>query len=201
MHKKSLRIAVPAVFAVAALFSCSKSKSDEQQSIVQKNIEEHVKPKLNDPSSYEFGDLKLIDSVDYQNNINEQRNTYQTLLEFDERALEDLKKLREQDSYLYDKAQEEKVQNSVAKYKVLISKVDSIEKHMGEKVKETASYTYKYSFRGKNALGAVVLNEYFVRTSTGPDYKIVNVAEEEENLSLIPNGFPGHEEVVKYELN
>lgn len=200
MHRKTFRLLVSATFAVAILVSCSKSKSEEQQSIVQKNIEDHVKPKLNDPGSYEFAYLKLIDSVDYQNNINETRSTYQTLLEYNERELEDLRKLKEQESYLYDETKEEKVQNSASKYKVVISKIDSIEKHMGDQLKETASYTYKYSFRGKNALGAVVLNEYLVQTSAGPDYKVVNVAEEEEDLLVSPNGFPGREEVVN-ELN
>jgi hypothetical protein len=71
-----------------------------------------------------------------------------------------------------------------------------IEKNLGDTVNTVASYTYYIKFRGNNALGAKVLNEFLVQTD-GPEVtKVLNYTNDRDKLYLTPNGFPYYEEMI-----
>jgi DNA anti-recombination protein RmuC len=195
--KKNSKLLLLAVATALLATSCFKSKKEAQQQTVQENVEAYLMPKLNDLSSYEFVSLTLVDSVNYKNNILTEKEQQQYLLTIDQEKMEREAKLKEDGSSLYNPEREIKFGDSVQKMKALIAEMDSIEQTLGKKLEETASYTYKYSFRGNNALGAKVLNEYIVQTSPGPDFKILNVTGSSDKVLLSPNGFPGYKELLK----
>jgi len=74
------------VLIALALTSCSE-KQLSQNEIVKKNVEEDVKEKLNNPSSYEFVKLKLIDSVTYSDNIEYRKNFFIINFQYDRSSL------------------------------------------------------------------------------------------------------------------
>jgi hypothetical protein len=74
--------------------------------------------------------------------------------------------------------------------------IDLLADQLGEKANDVASYTYLYSFRGNNKLGAKVLNEYILQTNPAPDFKVLKLAENRDDMILNPNDFPGYREMI-----
>ena len=60
---------------------------------------------------------------------------------------------------------------------------------------DIAAFRYIFTFRAKNGFGALVLNDYFLELTPGPDYKILNIAENRDKLLVEPNGYPGQKEL------
>ena len=131
--------------------------------IVRNSAEEYLKDKLNDPESYEFVKLVLIDSVMYKDNI-------------------EYRRVRFKDD------------------EIVLAKIDSLVQVMNDKVDDVASFTYIFSFRAINAMGAKVLNEYYLQTGESPNYEVVNLAEGMDDIFLNPNDFPGYTEMIRKHL-
>lgn len=140
--------------------------------MLRENVEKQVIEKLNDPSSYEFVSLKVIDSTTYAENIAERRRTIE----------------RNMGLSFNDSLKEEQLKENI-----LILK--NIEDEMGESVSKIPAYTYLYSFRGKNAMGAKVLQEYYVQSD--PEDNILKITEDTGGLLTVPNGFPNSDR-LKY---
>ena len=85
--------------------------------------------------------------------------------------------------------------NSIEKDSLILIGIDSIQNLMGDKVNEDAAYLYKYKFRGKNKLGAVILEEYLIYIS--PNWEIIQMTNDRKNLYDNPGDFPGYIELVK----
>lgn len=197
MKNKTTRMAL-GFFALIAigLTSCSE-KQPTQDDIVKKNAETYVKEKMNDPASYEFVKLELIDSVTFSNNIEYSKDFYSKIIDSDRRLLEMEERYK---TSIYGEKSEEYLKAEIEKNERILSKIDSLATLLGDRKNEVASYTYIFSFRGNNALGAKILNEYVVQTDPAPDFKIINMTDDKDKIFLNPNDFPGYREMIKKNL-
>tara|TARA_R110000851_G_scaffold214241_1_gene366874 strand:+ start:75 stop:665 length:591 start_codon:yes stop_codon:yes gene_type:complete len=178
------------------LTSCSE-KVLTQDDIVKANTEEYLMPKLNDPESYEFTKMELIDSVLYIDNIEWRVNYLQRQLGYDK---EDLKRKESYKtgslSMLYKQEDVDEINIEIAKTEKILNAIDSIKTGLGSTINDIASYTYIFSFRSNNALGGKVLNEYIIQTEPKPSLKIINMTDDKDKLYLTPNSFPGYKELI-----
>ena len=99
------------------------------------------------------------------------------------------------------KAQTEELKTEIERSEKIISEIERLKLELGEKVNDIASYTYLYSFRGNNKMGAKVLNEYILQTDPAPNFGILNLAENEDKVTLNPNDFPGYKEMITKYFN
>ena len=200
MKNKTTRIAL-GLFAliVIGLTSCAE-KQPTQDDIVKNNAEAYVKEKMNDPTSYEFVKLELMDSVTFSDNIEYRKDYFSRNMEYDQSSLERQEGYKTELPSMYDENDVEELKAKVEKNQRILSKIDSLATLLGERKNEVASYTYIFSFRGNNALGAKVLNEYVVQTDPAPDFKIINMTDNKDKILLNPNDFPGYREMIEKNL-
>ena len=181
------------------LSSCSE-KVPTQDDLVKANTEEYLKPKLNDPDSYEFARIELIDSVLYSDNIEWRINNFQRQLDDDK---EYLKKWSSKLS-TYKLESIEKIVDltniSIEKNEKILNAIDSIKTSLGSKINDIASYTYLFSYRSNNALGVKVLKEYIIQTEPKPTLNVINMTDDKSKVYNTPNSFPGYEEMIKKNL-
>lgn len=174
---------------IIELISCT-GKQPTQDEIVMKNAEEYVKSKMNDPESYEFVKIELIDSVLFKDNIQLQRGYFSQDIDKDRRLLE----IKER--YKTDEQEVQDLKAEIEKNEKILFKIDSLESELGDRKNEVASYDYIFSFRGNNALGAKILNEYVLQTGPAPDFKVIDM-NDEGIKHRYPNHFPGYEVIYK----
>ena len=200
MKKKTTKMVI-GLFAFIALrlTSCSE-KLPTQDDIVKKNAEEYVKEKMNDPSSYEFVKLELIDSVLFSDNIEYRKDYFSRNMEYDRSSLERQESYKTEFPSMYDEKDVDDLKAKIEKNERILAKIDSLANQLGERKNEVASYTYIFSFRGNNALGAKILNEYVVQTDPSPDFKIINMTDDKDKIYLNPNDFPGYREMIEKNL-
>ena len=167
---------------------------------MKQNAEEYIKSKMNDPNSYEYVKLELIDSVLYSDNIEYRKDYFKHNIEYNQSSIEQQESYKTELPSLYDEQEIKDLNAEIEKSKRILSKIDSIEAQMGDKKNEVASFTYIFSFRGNNALGAKVMNEYIIQTTSAPDFKIINMTNDKNKVLLNPNGFPGYKEMIKENL-
>lgn len=193
MIKQLLLIAIVAF----GLISCQSDKEPTQQDIVKKNVEEYLKPKMNDPESYEFAELKLTDSILYSGNVQYRKEYFGRNLKSDKDDLERQERYKTEISSMYSEEKVSELNAKIGKNEKILSEIDRLSTELGDKVNNVASYTYNYSFRGNNKLGAKVLNEYILQTNPAPDFKVLNLAKNRTQVLLNPNDFPGYREMIK----
>jgi hypothetical protein len=181
------------------LTSCSEKKPNRDE-IVIKNAEEYLKAKMNDPKSYEFVKLVLIDSVLYSDNIQYRKEAFSKYLEDDKDEIKRKEGYKIDLPSMYDEKEIEELKAKIAKNEKILMKIDSLETKLGNKKNEVASYTYIFSFRGNNALGAKILNEYILQTNPSPDFKVINMTDDKDKVYLNPNDFPGYREMIEKNL-
>ncbi|NRT14694.1 hypothetical protein HNP99_001038 [Flavobacterium sp. 28A] len=182
-----------------ALTSCSEKKPNRDE-IVRKNAEEYLKEKMNDPKSYEFVKLELIDSVLYSDNIKYRKENFNKNIEDNKDEIKRKEEYKIEIPSMYDEREIEELKADIAKNEKIIAKIDSLETKLGTKKNQVASYTYVFSFRGNNALGAKILNEYILQTNPSPDFKIINMTDDKDKVFLNPNDFPGYREMIAKNL-
>jgi len=200
MKRTTTKIAI-GLFALASigLTSCTE-KEPTQEEIVKTNAEEYVKSKMNDPESYEFVKIELIDSVLYSDNIEYRKDNFKRNMEYDQSSLERLERYKTEIPSMYDEQEVQDLNDKIEKNERILSKIDSLETQLGDRKKEVASYTYIFSFRGNNALGAKILNEYVVQTDQAPDFNVINMTDDKDKIYLNPNDFPGYREMIEKNL-
>jgi hypothetical protein len=200
MKNKITRMAL-GFFALIAigLTSCSE-KQPTQDDIVKNNAETYVKEKMNDPSSYEFVKLELMDSVTFNDNIEYRKDFFSRNMEYDRSSLERQEGYKTELPSMYDEKEVEELKAKIEKNERILSKIDSLATLLGDRKNEVASYTYIFSFRGNNALGAKILNEYVVQTDPAPDFKIINMTDDKDKIFLNPNDFPGYRKMIEKNL-
>lgn len=199
MKKQMTKIALGIFLTLIGFTSCTE-KQPTRDEIVKKNTEEYLKPKLNDPDSYEFVKLELIDSILYSDNIKYRKEYFQKDLENDKEDLERQERYKTEIPSMYKEEDVTELNEKIAKNEKILSAIDSLETELGPKKDEVASYTYIFSFRGNNALGAKILNEYVVQTDPEPNYKIINMTDDKDKVFLNPNDFPGYREMIEKNL-
>ena len=200
MKNKTTRMALGFLALIAiGLTSCSE-KQPTQDDIVKNNAETYVKEKMNDPTSYEFVKLELMDSVTFSDNIEYRKDYFSRNMEYDRSSLERQEGYKTEIPSMYDKKDVEELKGKIEKNERILSKIDSLATLLGDRKNEVASYTYIFSFRGNNALGAKILNEYVVQTDPAPDFKIINMTDDKDKIFLNPNEFPGYREMIEKNL-
>ena len=200
MKNKTARITLGLfAFIAIGLTSCAK-KQPTQDDIVKKNAKTYVKEKMNDPSSYEFVKLELMDSITFNENIEYRKNYFSGNMEYDQSLLERQEGHKTEIPSIYNEKDIEELKAKIEKNERILSKIDSLTTLLGDRKNEVASYTYIFSFRGNNALGAKILNEYVVQTDPAPDFKIINMTDDKDKIFLNPNDFPGYREMIKKNL-
>jgi hypothetical protein len=183
-------------FIVIGLSSCSV-KQRNQNDIVKINAEEYIKEKMNDPNSYEFVKLELIDSTTFNENIENQKDYYSHSLKSASNSLKSQERYKTEIPSMYDAEEVEALKTKIEKNEKIIFKIDSLASILANRKNEVASYMYIFTFRGNNALGAKILNEYIVQTDPGPDFKIINMTNDPEQILTNPNDFPGFKEIFE----
>lgn len=163
------------ICAITALCSCGGSDNQNEKK-VREVVEAKLKTEMNDWSSYEFVSLEVVDTIKYIDNINFRKKDFKERIE------------REKGSHM-------NFSNSIEKDSLILIGIDSIQNAMGDKVNEDAAYLYDYKFRGKNKLGAVILEEYLIYIS--PNWEIIQMTNDRKNLYDNPGDFPGYVELVK----
>lgn len=78
MNKLFTILSIAITLSACGSDSTSTLSRDE---IVKQNAEAHLKAVMNDPTSYEFVSLKLVDSVLYKDNIHYRRHEHKLELE------------------------------------------------------------------------------------------------------------------------
>jgi len=200
MRNRTTRITIGLfAFIAIGLTACSE-KQPTQDEIVKKNAEEYVKEKMNDPNSYEFVKLELIDSITFSENIEYRKDYFSKNMEYDRSSLERQERYKTEIPSMYDEKEVEDVKAKIEKNERVLYKIDSLATLLGDRKSEVASYTYIFSFRGNNALGAKILNEYVVQTDPAPEFKIINMTDDKDKIFLNPNDFPGYREMIEKNL-
>jgi hypothetical protein len=198
MKKQIKKIGSVFLLTLIGFTSCTE-KQPTQDEIVKKNAEEYLKPKLNDPNSYEFVKLELIDSILYSDNIKYRKENFQKDIEYNKENLERQASYKTEIPSIYKEEEVDELNDKIAKNDKILLAIDSLETALGSKKNDVASYTYIFSFRGNNALGAKILNEYIVQTDPKPELTINNMTDDKDKVFLNPNDFPGYREmIVKY---
>lgn len=184
---------------IIGLTSCME-KEPTRDEIVKRNVEEYLKPKMNDPESYEFVELRLTDSILYSDNIKFRKESFQQQIKYNSDLLEIIENYKTEFPKLWEDEKKEEAVNLIAeinKNKEIIFKIDLLESELGQKANNVASYTYFFKFRGKNKMGAKVLNEYILQTDHSPEFKVINLADDKGKVFVAPNGFPGYNEMME----
>ena len=186
----------------ALLFGCSESPPTKDD-IVRANVEAKLKENMNDPASYEFVSLVLIDSITFGDNAKHRTDYWDDEVNSATREIEQGYKYR--DSYAemgvdpptsYSPEALVKLEAKLERNREVRNKVNELADGLGSQSEQVASYTYTFKFRGNNALGAKVVNEYFVQTGPPPALEIINMVQEQGKLFLNPGDFPGYRDLV-----
>ncbi|MFN2373782.1 MAG: hypothetical protein ABR545_08210 [Cyclonatronaceae bacterium] len=185
------------LFALITIgFASCTEKQPTQDEIVRKNAEEALKSRMNDPESYEFASLELIDSVLYSDNIEFRRD----LIRSDIRSAQgylDIQQIYKEHpiTNMYNQEIVDVWTGYIEESEGILAKIDSLEILLGEGKNAIASYTYLFSFRGNNSFGAKTLNEYILQTEPAPGFKVINMTDDQDELNPSPNEFPGYREM------
>lgn len=163
------------ICAIVTLCSCEKSNEEK----VREVVEEKLKAEMNDWSSYEFVSLEILDTIKYIDNINFRKKYFKSCIDMNKQ--------------LHGKTSDEFY--NIKKDSVILAGIDSIQNLMGDKVNEDVAYLYNYKFRGKNKLGAIVLDEYLIYIS--PNREVIQMTNDRKNLYENPGEFPGYIDLVK----
>lgn len=166
------------VCTIVALCSCGSTGNSNEKK-VREVVEAKLKAEMNDWSSYEFVSLEVVDTIKYIDNINFRKEYFKSNID--------------RNKEMYEKTNNELY--STRKDSIILAGIDSIQNLMGDKVNEDAAYLYDYKFRGKNKLGAVVLDEYLIYIS--PDWEVIQMTKDRKNLYNNPGEFPGYVNLVK----
>lgn len=180
---------------VLALSSCGEKKPTKDE-LVKMKAEEYVKSKMNDPASYEFVKLDLLDSVTFNDNIEYRKSYFSRNMGYDKERLERLMRYKTEIPSMYKQSEVDELNEKIAKNERILTAIDSIANILEARKNEVASYTYIFSFRGNNALGAKILNEYILQTDPSPEYNVINMTNDRDKVFLNPNDFPGYKDMI-----
>lgn len=161
------------VCAIIVLSSCGGKSENQTEKKLREVVEAELQKSMNDWSSYEFVSTEIMDTIKYIDNINFRKKYYQNRIK------------------LY------KTENSkeITKDSLIIIGIDSIQNTMGNEVNEDVAYLYNYKFRGKNKIGELVLENYYIYIS--PNWEIIQITNDQHKLYNNPGEFPGYVELVK----
>lgn len=153
---KNLFNFIALIFLIVLIVSCNSTSL--QDSIVKNKIETSILETLDDPSSYEFVNLKLIDSVTHRNN------------------------------YEIHKSIIDNVPNHYAKQGMLreLNAIKNSLSHYNQ-LDKVVAYKYILTFNIKEETGEKVLNEVYLQTGIAPEFEIIDVTPNLIEVNITPN--------------
>lgn len=77
-----------------------------------------------------------------------------------------------------------------------LAALDSLELLYADDLSSIRATDWSFRFRGSNALGAKVLNEFIIQVGPEPDFQILKIADNPSARSLNPNDIPGWKELA-----
>jgi hypothetical protein len=149
---------------------------------VRAQAEAILKPKMHDPSSYEFVSLKIWSRYTYRDAFENLLSSYK-LDYFDSSDLRIALILKEEPKKIYECIL------SLTKQQILAQKLDSIGKARADQLDKVSTVNYLFSSRGKNAFNAKVLTERIVQVNART-LKVFNIATDRGEI-VHPIEFPG----------
>ena len=167
-----------------AFASCNEKKTT-QDDIIRQKAEELIIKSMNDPDSYEFVSLEIVDSTTYKDNITHKRELYSKFMTSEYESITS-KKGTAIESGL----------SEIKKDSLIIAGIDSIEQSIGNKVNDAISYTYILKCRGNNKIGAKILVSYYIQTKTDED-RIINITDDINKIYPHPCDFPGFKDLIE----
>lgn len=186
-----------ALIITISLMACGTGPHNKNfpkpEEIIRKSAEVKLQELLNDPKSYEFVSLSILDTIRIKDNLTKFQNSYKSDLAFSNSMLK-IETDRKNDPYLksyYKSTEEEKYKEEITHHLEHINRIDSIVSAMGEKTSDPAAFLYLLKFRSKNAFGALVIGSVYLQTL--PDYSIINMTSEEGKLFAYPGEFPEYD--------
>lgn len=200
MKSTTSKIVLGLITVITLGLSSCADKQPTRDEIIKKNAEEYVISKMNDPESYEFVKIELIDSVLFIDNIKYRKDYFTRDIDYDRSSLERQEGYKTDLPSIYNENEVQDLIAKIEKNKKILFKIDSLETELGERKNEVASYTYIISFRGNNAFGAKILNEYIIQTDPLPNCKVINMTDDKDKIYLNPNDFPGYREMIEKNL-
>lgn len=163
-----------------------------RETIIRQQAEAALKKTMNDPDSYEFVSLVLIDSVTNKENMDKHKKNLAVAVYNEEERIANAKELPR----IYDAKKRKEFQFRLDQLKKIDVKMDSIELALGDELNEVVCYNYALTFRGKNAFGGKVMNTYYLQVHPGPSYNIFNASEKESDIKNSLLAYPGYNEVI-----
>lgn len=159
------------LLSLGLLWCCSGSKN--RDSIVKDNVEAYIKSGMDNPDSYEYVGLVLLDSVSYLDNL-------KAYTELEKNDLGVTKEF------------------SPEKFPTQTAKVAALDKLLsGYANTGTASYAYTFQCRQTNQANAVVLMTYYVQVGPAPTYPVLMASPDRGKRQLVPGGFPEQAEIER----
>lgn len=184
-----------AIMSIIALAAAACEKTLSQDELVRKNAEAYFLEKMNDPASYEFVKLELLDSFLISDHVSFRRDGFMINLKFDKERLARQLSYETELPSIYDPAEVEKLQSEIAKEEKIIAAIDAIAAGLDTTAVE--SYIYLFSFRANNAMGAKILNEYFLQVDVAPGFGVFHAGDELKDITFRPTALPGYLELIE----
>lgn len=179
-----------------ALYGCDASKigEEERNDMVRTSVEEYYRQHTPPDSSYEFVSLTVIDTILYKDNIAFRRNFIQAEIDHN-RSMAEIAQ-QKQDTFQTVNFHEKIVeyQDKLERYERVMTGIDSLEKVLGGKGDEVASYTYLFKCKADNGQGKQIEKVYYVQTDMG--FGVLGMTDNKETIFPNPNDFPGYKEMA-----
>lgn len=177
--------------AIALLVSCTKELTFTEK--VKQTIEDYALKNLDDPKSYEFIELTLLDSITIKDNI-DYRKDYFKPSDFYYERLERMKSDANANYVIYSKEYVEEAQKEIDDKEKIVAAIDSLAQTLVDSLNNVQAYTYLFKFRSNNKLGALTKTDVYVQIT--PKLEIITLTEDKDKLILNPKDFPGYIELL-----
>ena len=179
------------IATIALLVSCAKEPTFTEK--VKKTIEDYALKNLDDPKSYEFIQLTLLDSITIKDNI-EYRKEFFKPSDYAYERLERMKSPENARYILYPKEDVDRQQQEIAQKESVIFAIDELAQTLTDSLNNVQAYTYLFEFRSNNKLGALTKTDVYVQIT--PKLEIITLTEDKDELKLNPKEFPGYIELL-----
>ena len=181
MNKLFVFIALVAIVTACAHNVTPLSRNE----IVKRDSQEILKKTLNDPASYQFADFNLLDSMTYRQSLDFRRKSFSDFLDQSKSLA----------IYSSDKYTKKNIEMNAE----ILQGLDSLAEVDEACLDSICAYKYELSYRAKNDFGAIVFGSVLLWSDY--DGKVIDMAESEDKISLVPKDIPGYYDYISKEYN
>ena len=156
------------------MLGCDSSLQKKELTI-QENAEKIIKAEMNDPDSFEFDKLILLDSVTYKQNIDYWRAVFELRTQLAEKALQKEIGFKTTNPRVYKEEYLQIIKDDISQKTSIVARIDSVEFQNQGNLNDVAIYTYLYRFRANNVFGGKILNSYIIQVGGAPHFQIMGM--------------------------